>query len=301
MDLDPDELNARLKVGLAAAREAGRLTLEYFQRDGLKIEWKADASPVTIADREAEKLLRERIIAEFEYDGILGEELPESPGASGCRWILDPIDGTKSFIHGVPLFGTLVGMEWRSREPLEARSPDPARFVAQSPARPIPSPSTTEPRSLLGIIYIPALDECLYAVRGGGAWHTRGAGAPRQVHVSAVSSLAESLFLTSEVASFGQRGAAAVYDRLQTACRLSRTWGDCYGYLMVATGRAELMVDPIMNVWDAAAVQPIIEEAGGTFTDWRGCPTIHAGEGLATNGHILAEALQVTAHAALPD
>ena len=260
------DLSARLDVGIAAAREAGRLTLEYFQRDGLAIEWKADSSPVTIADRRAEQLLRERISAAFPDDAILGEELPERPGTSGCRWILDPIDGTKSFIHGVPLYGTLVGMESQS-----------------NPA--------------LGIIVIPALDECLHAMRGSGAWYTRGIAAPRQVHVSSVSSLAESLFLTSEVASFGARGAEAVYDRLQAACRLARTWGDCYGYLMVATGRAELMVDPIMNVWDAAAVQPIIEEAGGTFTDWNGHPTIHAGESVATNGHILAEALKITAAA----
>ncbi len=263
MDLDPEELRARLKVGLSAAREAGRLTLEFFQRDGLAIEWKADASPVTVADRNAEQLLRERISTAFPDDAILGEELGDRDGTSGCRWILDPIDGTKSFIHGVPLYGTLVGMEWESNP-------------------------------VLGIIVIPALDECLHALRGGGAWHTRGDAAPRQVHVSTVPMLAESLFLTSEVASFGERDAAAVYDRLQAACRLSRTWGDCYGYLMVATGRAELMVDPIMNVWDAAAVQPIIEEAGGTFTDWHGRPTIHAGEGLATNGQILAEALKIT-------
>ena len=90
-------------------------------------------------------------------------------------------------------------------------------------------------------------------------------------------------------------GAAAAYNRLNAAAGLSRTWGDCYGYLLVATGRAELMVDPIMNVWDAAAIQPIIEEAGGTFTDWQGRPTIHSGEGLATNGRVLAEALPLLA------
>ncbi|HEV3418520.1 MAG TPA: histidinol-phosphatase [Pirellulales bacterium] len=264
--MDPADLTARLQLGLSAAREAGKLTLEYFQRDGLAVEWKQDASPVTIADRRAEQLLRERIATEFPDDAILGEELAERPGNSGYRWILDPIDGTKSFIHGVPLYGTLVGMEFESR-------------------------------AVLGIIVIPALDECVHAVRGQGAWHARGSQPPRQVHVSSTKTLSESLFCTSEVASFGARGAAAVYDRLQAATRLSRTWGDCYGYLMVATGRAELMVDPIMNVWDAAAVQPIIEEAGGTFTDWRGRPTIHSGEGIATNGQILDEVLKITASA----
>jgi histidinol phosphatase-like enzyme (inositol monophosphatase family) len=264
--MNASDLTARLQLGLSAAREAGRLTLEYFQRDSLAVEWKPDASPVTIADREAEQLLRERISAAFPDDAILGEELPERAGKSGYRWIVDPIDGTKSFIHGVQLYGTLVGLEFESQ-------------------------------TALGIIVIPALDECLYAARGQGAWHVRGSGPPRRVQVSTTQTLAESLFLTSEIASFGARGAAAVYDRLQSACQLARTWGDCYGYLMVATGRADLMVDPIMNVWDAAAVQPIIEEAGGAFTDWRGRPTIHAGEGLATNGHLLAEVLRITSAA----
>jgi histidinol-phosphatase len=264
--METADLTARLQLGLSAAREAARSTLEYFQRDGLAVEWKQDASPVTVADRRAEQLLRDRIAAEFPDDAILGEELAERTGNSGYRWILDPIDGTKSFIHGVPLYGTLVGMEFESR-------------------------------AVLGIIVIPALDECVHAVRGQGAWHARGNQPPRRVHVSSTKALSESLFCTSEVASFGARGAATVYDRLQAATRLSRTWGDCYGYLMVATGRAELMVDPIMNVWDAAAIQPIIEEAGGTFTDWRGQPTIHSGEGIATNGQILDEVLKITASA----
>ncbi len=100
--------------------------------------------------------------------------------------------------------------------------------------------------------------------------------------------------MTSEVISFIRRGAPQVYEHLQAECRLARTWGDCYGYLMVATGRAEVMVDPIMNIWDAAAILPIIEEAGGTFTDWHGRPTIHSGEGIATNGLVLDEVLRIT-------
>jgi histidinol phosphatase-like enzyme (inositol monophosphatase family) len=258
-----DELTARLHLGLTAAREAGRLTLEHFQREGLEVERKADQSPVTIADRGAEQLLRDRITAEFPDDGILGEELGERPGTSGFRWILDPIDGTKSFIHGVPLYGTLVGIEQQSR-----------------PAA--------------GIIHIPALDETAYAAVGQGAWYVRGAESPRAAHVSRTPKLAESLFVTSEVISFARRGAPQVFEHLQAECRLTRTWGDCYGYLMVATGRAELMVDPIMNVWDAAAILPIIAEAGGTFTDWRGKPTIHSGEGIATNGLVLDEVLRIT-------
>jgi histidinol phosphatase-like enzyme (inositol monophosphatase family) len=261
--MDRAQLLHRLEVGRTAAAAAGRLTLDYFQRDDLAIERKADASPVTMADRDAEQLLRERIAAAFPDDAILGEEFPDRPGTSGCRWILDPIDGTKSFIHGVPLYGTLIGMEHESQ-------------------------------SLLGIIGLPALDECVYAAVGHGAWYVHGDAAPARACVSRTDRLAQSLFCTSEVASFGPRGASAVYDRLQAAARLSRTWGDCYGYMMVATGRAELMVDPIMNVWDAAALLPILQEAGGTFTDWQGRPTIHSGEGLATNGLVLEEALAIT-------
>jgi histidinol phosphatase-like enzyme (inositol monophosphatase family) len=258
--MDTADLSRRLEIGLAAAREAGRLTLGYFQRSDLAVERKQDASPVTIADRQAELLLRQRFSAAFPDDAILGEEFPERPGSSGYRWIVDPIDGTKSFIHGVPLYGTLIGLEYQTR-------------------------------SVLGIIVLPALDECLYATTGQGAWHVRGDQPPVRAHVSDRATLAESLFCTSETGSFGKRGAAAVYDQLQAVARLARTWGDCYGYYLVATGRAEVMVDPIMSVWDAAALQPIMEEAGGTFTDWQGRPTIHSGEGLATNGHVLDEVL----------
>ncbi len=141
------------------------------------------------------------------------------------------------------------------------------------------------------MIYIPALDECVYAATSQGAWYVRGGGQPERARVSEQSRLAESLFCTSDDVHWRGCGRQAALERLHAGARLSRTWGDCYGYLLVATGRAELMVDPVMSVWDAAALQPILEEAGGTFTDWRGQPTIHSGEGIATNGKILAEVL----------
>ncbi len=262
MTVTPAEIDRRLPLALSAAREAGDITLEFFRRDDLDVERKADDSPVTLADRRAEEHLRARIAAALPEDGIFGEELPERPGDSGFRWILDPIDGTKSFIHGVPLYGTLIGLEH-------------------------------EGRSVLGVIRIPALEECVYAAQGRGAWYIRGGQAPRSARVSPRKSLAESLFLTSEVRTFETAGRRPAYDRLQAAARLARTWGDCYGYLMVATGRAEVMVDAAMALWDAAALQPILEEAGGTFTDWQGRPTIHAGEGIATNGLVLEEVLQL--------
>src|SRR5262245_55809007 len=258
------EVARRLEFAIAAGKEAGRLTLRYFQRDNYEVERKSDASPVTIADRSAEQLLRERIRAAFADDGIIGEEFGTSAGTSGFNWILDPIDGTKSFISGVPLYGTMVAVEH-------------------------------EGRALAGVVYMPALAEGVYASAGQGAFHFRGDEPPRRCRVSQKSRLADAVFLTSQIDSFAQRGAAAVFERLQAAASITRTWGYCYGYLLVATGRAELMVDPIMNVWDAAAVQPIIEESGGTFTDWQGVATIHSGEAVATNGKTLSDVLAILA------
>jgi histidinol-phosphatase len=252
----------RLSLAHTIAREAGDITLRYFCQDNYRVEWKHDASPVTVADRQAEEHLRKRIAVAFPTDGILGEELGEQAGTSGFRWILDPIDGTKSFISGVPLYGTLVGVEY-------------------------------EGRGVVGVIHMPGLAETVYAAKGRGAWHCTGNEPPRKARVSEKRSLAEGLFCTSDVKGFADTGRAAAYERLQAAARLSRTWGDCYGYVLVATGRAELMVDPKMNVWDCAALQPVIEEAGGTFTDWHGTATIHGGEAIATNGHVRDEVLSL--------
>jgi histidinol-phosphatase len=255
-----DDLQPRLALAVQAAREAGRITLEYFLRDDLDVELKCDDTPVTVADRRAEELLRQRLASAFPNDGIFGEEYSEQPGTSGFRWGLDPIDGTKSFIHGVPLFTTLIGVEF-------------------------------EGENVLGLIHAPAMDECVYAARGLGAWYVRGDLPPRRTRVSRRQGLAQALFVTSEVLSFDKTGRRTAYDRLQAASRLTRTWGDGYGYLMVATGRADVMIDPIMCPWDAIGLPSILEEAGGTFTDWRGNRTYQAGEGIATNGLLLEEVL----------
>lgn len=255
------ELSSRLDLALTAAREAGAITLRYYRENNYTVEWKRDRSPVTVADREAEQHLRERIAAAFPSDAILGEELPDCPGDSGYRWILDPIDGTKSFISGVPLYGTLVGVEF-------------------------------EGRSVVGVIHLPALDETAYA-GSQGAWIVRGGRAPQPARVSSTAQLSDALFCTSEVKTFTRTGRRAAFDEFDRACRLTRTWGDCYGYLLLASGRADVMVDPMMNVWDCAALQPIIEQAGGTFTDWQGNATIHGKEAIATNGLLLDQVLAI--------
>lgn len=257
------EVAQRLELAVAAGKAAGLLTLQYFQQDNFAVERKGDESPVTIADRSAELLLRERIAAQFASDGIVGEEFGTTAGSTGFNWILDPIDGTKSFISGVPLYGTMVGIE-------------------------------CDGRALAGFVYIPGLDEGVYASRGQGAWQLRGQQTARRCQVSRKSRLADGLFVTSQVDTFAKRGASGAFAALQAAAYVTRTWGDCYGYLLVATGRAEVMVDPILNIWDAAAVQPIVEEAGGRFTDWQGNDTMQAGEAIGANALVLEEVLAVT-------
>jgi histidinol phosphatase-like enzyme (inositol monophosphatase family) len=232
-----------LAVARRAADDAGRFALGHFKTT-LAVEAKADGSPVTIADRGAEECLRRVLGQAFPADGFLGEELGETSGRSGRRWIIDPVDGTQSFIRGVPLWGVLVALEDRGT-------------------------------CVLGVIALPALGETLWAVRGGGAF-VNG----ERAHVSSTP-LGDATVLTSDASPrhFGAKHAGFA-TLLQRSGR-HRGWGDCYGYALVATGRAEVMLDPLMNPWDAAAVQPIIEEAGGTFCAWDGTPTIYGGSGLA--------------------
>ena len=264
----PADLVERWTFAVELAKSAGQHTLNYFQRN-VQVDHKSDHSPVTVADREAELLARDKISVSFPHDAILGEEHGDTPGTSGYRWIIDPIDGTKTFIAGVPLYSTLVGLEHSGR-------------------------------SVAGVIYLPALDEGVHAARGGGAWHFGKDRPQSPARVSARTQLADSIFLTSQVDSFSQRGAPQVLEQLQAKAYITRTWGDGYGYFLVATGRADLMIDPVMHLWDAASLQPVLEEAGGTFTNWLGEPTIYSGEGIATNGLLLEEVLAVTRPASRP-
>jgi histidinol phosphatase-like enzyme (inositol monophosphatase family) len=261
------EVSERLDLALRAAQQAGDVTLRYFRLDGLEIERKADLSPVTVADREAEQWLRVRIGEQFPDDGIVGEEFGTQNGSSGYQWVLDPIDGTKSFIHGVPLFTTLVAV-------------------------------LRDDRPCLGVIHAPAVAETVYAAVNGGCWHLRGRDhVPQPARVSSIDRLDRGLLLTTEIASFTKHRVPDAMDtflRLQRAAGLTRTWGDGYGYLMVATGRAEVMIDPVVNLWDAAPLQTILEEAGGQLIDWRGNATIHSREAIATNGLVTEEVLAIT-------
>jgi histidinol-phosphatase len=235
-------LQAVTELARLAGDEANR-----FFRQGIAVEIKGDGSPVTAADRAAETVAREWIRSRFPDDGILGEEFgfekPEAPR----RWVLDPIDGTKSFIRGVPLWGTLVAV-------VEGE------------------------RVLAGAVYAPPTRELVAAATGEGAWFNG-----ERTFVSKTASLEEATLLTTDDRFPLRPARQERWERLAHAAKIVRTWGDCYGYLLLATGRADIMVDDLMNPWDAAAVQIVVEEAGGRFTDFRGRATSFGGDSIATN------------------
>ena len=244
------DLSSRLDFALNVSLETSELILRYYQSADLAVERKRDLSPVTEADKKTELLIRERLATAFPDDAILGEEFPDQDGTSGFRWILDPIDGTKSFVHGVPLFGTLIGVEYQSK-------------------------------CVIGVVRFPALNEVVYASKGSGAWWRIGSQEPRPARVTSISNLSEATFCTTNSSRWLNSGLGDALETLLTTTHLARGWGDCFGHMLVATGRADVMIDPALNAWDAAALLPIVEEAGGHFVDWNGNPTIYGGNGMS--------------------
>ncbi len=245
------ESRSWMEAAEAVARVAGEVALRHYHR-GVTVETKGDGTPVSVADRQAEETARAWLEKHCPQDGILGEELGLTRGDARRRWILDPIDGTKTFVRRVPLWGTLVAY-------------------------------AEGEKVLAGAAYFPAVDELVVAAEGGGClWNGKPA------RVSSVSRLSEAVVLTTD-ARMGTPEQVRALDGLCARAQYARTWGDCYGYLLVATGRAEAMADMIMAPWDAAALQPIIEEAGGVFTDWSGRRTAFGGNAVASNAAIAAE------------
>ena len=243
-----------LHVAIDAAYLAGRRSLAYFNTP-IAVDIKSDDTPVTRADREAERAIREHVLRYYPTHSILGEEEGPTQGDEDFRWIIDPIDGTKTFIRGVPFYGVLIGVEVKGQ------------------------PS-------VGVCYLPALDEMVHAATGMGC-HWNG----RPCRVSDIATLDQSALIVTDVGAAQSRSDA--YDRLAKKTKFQRTWGDCYGYVLVATGRAEVMLDPMLNPWDGAPFLPILTEAGGHFTSWRGVSTIWGKDAVATNAALHTQVLSI--------
>ena len=236
-----------LHAVIELAQVVGDTAMEYFGYPKLVVETKSDGSPVTVADRTAEARAREWLAQKFPKDGIIGEELGTERPDAPRRWLIDPIDGTKSFIRGVPLWATLVAL-------VEGDT------------------------VLAGAINCAAAGEMVGAAVGEGAWWNGS-----RCSVSKIDAIDKATVLTSDDRFHQRPDRRARWDALADAAKVARTWGDGFGYVMVATGRAEIMVDEAFAVWDAAAPSVIIAEAGGLFTTWTGQATIFGGEGIATN------------------
>jgi histidinol-phosphatase len=249
-------IKSGMEFSVDVAWQAGKIVMRYFGT-GVSPDWKTDNSPVTIADREAEEIIRKLIVKSFPEDGIVGEEFGNKTSNSGFTWLIDPIDGTKSFVQGVPLFGVLIARE---------------------------GPNGVD----IGCVYLPALDEMVWAGRGHGCWWNG-----RRARVSEVGELKDSCICFTSPVNFAKNSRKDEWDSLTKASRLVRGWGDCYGHILVATGRAEASFDPIMNPWDCGPLLPIMEEAQGTFTNWNGEATIHGKDAFSTNGFVFDEVMSL--------
>lgn len=238
------QLSELREAATVFARLGGEATLNHFKKS-FKLEFKEDDSPVTNADREAERVIRREINKNFPGHGIIGEEYGVENEDSEIVWVLDPIDGTKSFIHGIPFYTTLIGV-----------------MIRKQPE--------------VGVIYVPALDEMVTAASGQGATLNGEA-----IHARECNDLSKATFLSTEVSTFYTHGFKKPFEELLKTTRVHRTWGDAYGHMMVAVGRADIMIDPILSIWDAAALFPVLKEAGASFTDLKGEENVYTGNGLS--------------------
>ncbi|MXW42700.1 MAG: hypothetical protein F4138_07775 [Acidimicrobiia bacterium] len=235
-----------LDEAVELTRATGNITLQWFKQQNLTIKRKKDGSPVTEADKTAEDFLRQELTRRFPTDTIIGEEFGKHEGSSGRTWIIDPIDGTRSFVRGVPLYTTLLAM-----------------FDDEGPA--------------LGVVDVPGLAEAVWAGRGLGCFYN-----DQRCSVSPQQELQTSYLCASGFEWWPNNA----YTRIAESGARMRTWGDGYGYVLVATGRVDAMVDPGLNLWDIAPMLVIIPEAGGRITTWDGQTTPAANDWVASNGII---------------
>jgi len=253
--MNPD-WRSRYEIMVQAAEAAGKLALGFFDRD-VAVEWKHDQSPVTVADKNAERLLRDSLSAAFPGDGFLGEEFGDAPSTTGYRWIIDPIDGTRCFIRNIPHWATLVGLEFKGE-------------------------------MIAGVSYAPADNQLFRALRGEGTFKN-----DKRVRVSDVSELNQSLACYSGVQYFQKAGREETFLKVMRGVDRARGFGDYYGFVLVAQGSCDLMVDFGVHEWDIAGLKVIVEEAGGRFTDWDGGADLQRPDCLASNGHVHEAAIAI--------
>jgi histidinol phosphatase-like enzyme (inositol monophosphatase family) len=238
-----------LRVALAAAHRAGAIAMRAFGTR-LTIETKADATPVTVIDRACEEAMRKTITRAFPTDGFLGEEYGSTNPGADIRWIIDPIDGTKGYLRGLPFWGCMIAREVRGRLDV-------------------------------GVVHMPALRQTLWATRGGGAFLDG-----RRIRVSRTTSLRKSYILNGDLEAFAHRGALPRLGRIARSAGVVRSLGDCAAYRWVATGNAEAVIEAALHPWDVAAIKIIIEEAGGRVTDWAGRNDHMIRNIIASNGRL---------------
>jgi histidinol-phosphatase len=243
---------------------ADSITLERFRAADLRVETKPDMTPVTEADRATERAIRDRLRTARPDDAVVGEEMPASAQQGDRRWIVDPIDGTKGYVRGVPVWATLVALEERGE-------------------------------ITLGVVSAPALHRRWWAARGAGAYMRDGLGdRPRQLVVSEVARLADAQLCYGGLSEWAKIGRLAELLELANRCWRTRAFGDVWAYMLVAEGAAEIGgLDPDVRVWDLAAPMVIVEEAGGRFTDLHGVRRADGGSGIATNGLLHEAALEI--------
>jgi histidinol-phosphatase len=247
---------SRYDLAVEAAQQAGELARGFYETT-LQVQKKADLSPVTIADQQAEQLIRRMVAQHFPNDGFLGEEYGDQPGTSGFRWVIDPIDGTRSFVRHIPIWATLIGLEYGGEQ-------------------------------IGGVAHLPLFGQTYRALRGAGAFCNE-----RRIRVSEVGRLSEALMCYSSLRWFQKAGRTATFLELVAATERQRGFGDFYGFVLVAEGACDLMLEHGVHAWDVAALKAIVEEAGGTFTDWNGVPTSETPDVLATNGKLHRPTLEI--------
>ncbi|MDR7301324.1 histidinol-phosphatase [Haloactinomyces albus] len=257
-----------LELALRLADRADAITAARFRARDLDVHRKPDRTPVTDADIAVEDAVREILTEQRPGDVVAGEERGGAVG-DGRAWVLDPIDGTKNFLRGVPAWASLIAL-------------------------------VEEGRPVLGVISAPALQRRWWAASGAGAWSTRDGSEPGRISVSGVRDASDAYVSTTNLGEWVQHHSREAYLRLIDACWENRAFGDFWHHCLVAEGAIDLAVEPIINAWDVAAVQILIEEAGGTFTDLAGNPRYDGGNALSSNGHLHSTALRLLGAPAQP-